>query len=70
MRARNPKALILNSQTYTRNHYYTQFFMQLFVVVFFRLNGDLVLTGCYDNTVNIWSLKGEKKLVIPGISYC
>jgi len=31
-----------------------------------RLNGDLVLTGCYDNTVNIWSLKGEKKLVIPG----
>jgi len=31
-----------------------------------RLNGDLVLTGCYDNTVNIWSVKGEKKLVIPG----
>eukprot|EP00088_Acartia_fossae_P061745 TRINITY_DN7427_c0_g1_i1.p1 TRINITY_DN7427_c0_g1~~TRINITY_DN7427_c0_g1_i1.p1 ORF type:complete len:440 (-),score=81.86 TRINITY_DN7427_c0_g1_i1:83-1402(-) len=31
-----------------------------------RLNGDLVLTGCYDNTVNIWSTQGEKKLVIPG----
>jgi ribosome biogenesis protein YTM1 len=31
-----------------------------------RLNGDLVLTGCYDNTVNIWSVQGEKKLVIPG----
>jgi len=30
-----------------------------------RICGDLVLTGCYDNTVNIWSVEGEKKLVIP-----
>jgi len=30
-----------------------------------RVNGDLVLSGCYDNTVNIWTLSGEKKLVIP-----
>ena len=28
--------------------------------------GDLVLTGCYDNTVNIWSVAGTKTLVIPG----
>ena len=28
--------------------------------------GDLVLTGCYDNTVNIWSVSGAKVLVIPG----
>eukprot|EP00088_Acartia_fossae_P009879 TRINITY_DN14856_c0_g1_i1.p1 TRINITY_DN14856_c0_g1~~TRINITY_DN14856_c0_g1_i1.p1 ORF type:complete len:424 (+),score=78.62 TRINITY_DN14856_c0_g1_i1:35-1306(+) len=33
-----------------------------------RINGDLVLSGCYDNTVNIWSLSGEKKLVIPAHS--
>ena len=26
---------------------------------------ELVLTGCYDNTVNIWSIYGEKVLVIP-----
>jgi len=31
-----------------------------------RIEGDLVLSGCYDNTVNIWTLRGEKKLVIPG----
>jgi len=30
-----------------------------------RVCGDLVLTGCYDNTVNIWNVDGEKKLVIP-----
>ena len=28
--------------------------------------GDLVLTGCYDNTVNIWRVSGAKVLVIPG----
>lgn len=31
-----------------------------------RVCGDLVLTGCYDNTVNIWTIAGQKKLVIPG----
>jgi len=30
--------------------------------------GELVLTGCYDNTVNIWSVQGEKVLVIPSHS--
>jgi len=33
-----------------------------------RLCGDLILSGCYDNTVNIWSLEGVKKLVIPSHS--
>jgi len=33
-----------------------------------RVCGDLVLSGCYDNTVNIWSVTGEKKLVIPSHS--
>jgi len=33
-----------------------------------RVCGDLVLTGCYDNTVNIWTLEGVKKLVIPSHS--
>jgi len=28
--------------------------------------GDLVLTGCYDITVNIWNVSGAKVLVIPG----
>jgi hypothetical protein len=31
-----------------------------------RIQGDLVLSGCYDNTVNIFGIDGEKKLVIPG----
>jgi len=30
------------------------------------VKGDLVLTGCYDNTVNIWNIDGTKVLVIPG----
>ena len=25
-----------------------------------------ILTGCYDNTLNIWTAKGELKLTIPG----
>ena len=25
-----------------------------------------ILTGCYDNTVNIWTIKGTHKLTIPG----
>lgn len=33
-----------------------------------RVCGDLVLSGCYDNTVNIWSIEGVKKLVIPSHS--
>lgn len=28
--------------------------------------GDYILTACYDNTVNIFTAQGEKKLVIPG----
>jgi len=31
-----------------------------------RVSGDLILTGCYDNTINIWTVGGHKKLVIPG----
>jgi len=30
------------------------------------VEGDMVLTGCYDNTVNIWNISGAKVLVIPG----
>ena len=30
------------------------------------VRGDLVVTGCYDNTVNIWRVGGGKVLVIPG----
>ena len=33
-----------------------------------RVCEGLVLSGCYDNTVNIWSSTGEKKLVIPSHS--
>ena len=33
-----------------------------------RVCEGLVLSGCYDNTVNIWSATGEKKLVIPSHS--
>jgi len=29
---------------------------------------NLVLTGCYDNTVNIWTIEGHQKLVIPNHS--
>jgi len=29
---------------------------------------NLVLTGCYDNTVNLWTLEGQKTLVIPSHS--
>jgi len=31
-----------------------------------RVSGDFILTGCYDNTINIWGVDGQKKLVIPG----
>ncbi|KAG1667944.1 Ribosome biogenesis protein WDR12 [Nymphon striatum] len=27
-----------------------------------------ILTGCYDNTIHIWSLDGERKLTLPGHS--
>ena len=30
------------------------------------VRGSLVVTGCYDNTVNIWRVEGGKVLVIPG----
>jgi len=30
--------------------------------------GNLVLTGCYDNTVNLWTVEGQKTLVIPSHS--
>ena len=30
------------------------------------VRGSLVVTGCYDNTVNIWRAEGGKVLVIPG----
>ena len=29
---------------------------------------SFILSGCYDNTVNIWSTEGEKLLTIPGHS--
>nr|XP_042903643.1 ribosome biogenesis protein WDR12 homolog [Parasteatoda tepidariorum] len=29
---------------------------------------DWILSGCYDNTVHIWSIDGEHKLTIPGHS--
>ena len=29
-----------------------------------QANGDWILTGCYDNTVNIWNMKGEHKLTL------
>lgn len=28
--------------------------------------GDWVLTGCYDNSVNLWNMKGEHKLTLTG----
>lgn len=28
--------------------------------------GNWILTGCYDNTINIWTNKGKHKLTIPG----
>lgn len=30
--------------------------------------GKWVLTGCYDNTINIWTIKGKHVLTIPGHS--
>ncbi len=42
------------------------FFLSLIGIV--RILGDLVLSGCYDNTVNIFGIQGDKKLVIPGHS--
>lgn len=29
-------------------------------------NGEYILTGCYDNSVNIWNMKGEHKLTLTG----
>lgn len=29
-------------------------------------NGDWILSGSYDNTVNIWNMKGEHKLTLSG----
>lgn len=31
-------------------------------------NNKWVLTGCYDNTINIWTIKGKHVLTIPGHS--
>lgn len=33
-----------------------------------KLNICRILTGCYDNTVHIWTSKGKHKLTIPGHS--
>lgn len=29
-------------------------------------NGDLIITGCYDNSLNLWNMKGEHKLTLTG----
>lgn len=29
-----------------------------------QANGEFILTGCYDNSVNIWNMKGEHKLTL------
>ena len=39
---------------------FNSYFLKIIVL------GDLILTGCYDNTINIWTVGGHKKLVIPG----
>lgn len=31
-----------------------------------QANGEWILTGCYDNSVNIWNMKGEHKLTLNG----
>jgi ribosome biogenesis protein YTM1 len=31
-----------------------------------QANGEWILTGSYDNTVNVWSMKGEHKLTLNG----
>lgn len=31
-----------------------------------QAHGEWILTGCYDNTVNIWNMKGEHKLTLNG----
>lgn len=31
-----------------------------------KVADNLILTGSYDNTINIWTVDGQKKLVIPG----
>lgn len=28
--------------------------------------GDWILTGCYDNSLNLWSIEGKHRLTIPG----
>ncbi|XP_055839380.1 ribosome biogenesis protein WDR12 homolog [Episyrphus balteatus] len=33
-----------------------------------KTQGNWILTGCYDNTINIWSTKGTHVLTIPGHS--
>lgn len=31
-----------------------------------QAQGNWILSGCYDNTLNLWTIKGEHKLTIPG----
>ena len=31
-----------------------------------KTRGKWILTGCYDNTINIWTTKGKHILTIPG----
>lgn len=31
-----------------------------------QASGEWILTGCYDNSVNIWNMKGEHKLTLNG----
>lgn len=31
-----------------------------------QAQGSWILSGCYDNTLNLWTMKGEHKLTIPG----
>lgn len=31
-----------------------------------QANGEWILTGCYDNSVNIWNMRGEHKLTLNG----
>lgn len=31
-----------------------------------EVRGDWILTGCYDNTLNLWTVSGKHVLTIPG----
>uniref|UniRef100_A0A336M4V3 Ribosome biogenesis protein WDR12 homolog n=1 Tax=Culicoides sonorensis TaxID=179676 RepID=A0A336M4V3_CULSO len=31
-----------------------------------QASGDWILTGCYDNSLNIWTIEGKHRLTIPG----